>query len=1141
MKISRDSRYKYELDESLFSEKGDVIFKGDIHLVRVFTQKINERRDLLNYPELAAKASEIYGISLLTEINEYIYQLYLEEIDYPTINKELYEYLKSEIGKEELIENTKLLIKEFPPLPVFKNEMTPEEFLEQLDSETGIKNQEKYVNEFVSLWLSNINPAFSPYLEFFDDEALEKHAKYLNIVKKIKEFYEQKPFFKYTGKNIIETLRDPIKHFPHSLKDQLIYIQEHWSSFLGQWAYLLLTSLDLIKEEEKMRFLGPGKAQLPDFYGLDQENYSQDTDWMPKVIMVAKNSYVWLDQLSKKYSRSITRLDQIPDEELDQLARWGFTALWLIGIWERSPASKTIKQWCGNLDAVASAYSLFDYIVAQDLGGEKAYNNLKDRAAKRGIRIASDMVPNHTGIDSKWIREHPDWYVSLDYSPFPSYQYSGQNLCGDPNIGIYLEDKYFTHQDAAVTFKYVDFRTGRTRYIYHGNDGTSMPWNDTAQLNYLLPEVREAVIQNILHVARLSPIIRFDAAMTLTRLHFQRLWFPEPGTGGDIPSRAGLGMTKEEFVKRMPEEFWREVVDRVKKEVPDTLLLAEAFWLLEGFFVRTLGMHRVYNSIFMNALRDEDNALYRASIKKTLEFDRRILKRFVNFMNNPDEETAINQFGDGDKYFGICMMLVTMPGLPMFGHGQIEGYREKYGMEFRHAYWDEQINLGLLQHHERTIFPIMKKRYLFADSQNFFLYDFWSGENVNEDVFVYSNKVGEERTLVIYNNRFNKTQGYIKTSVGFNEVGSIIQKNLGEALNLPAENYSIVKDYMSGLEFLLSNKDIHEHGYYSELHGYQSICFMDWRIQPDNEYFHYAQLHQFLAGKGVPSIQDSLQELIYKPIIQPYRDIHNKHLITQLFQLYQTKEEFNFPKAIKSELNVKIHSLLNEICRFLQFSDEIQSQTVSLAQEIVKEVITICKVNYIFQTFSTSNANSTAISQLIEQFPADASEWSVLFAWIILHRIGEVQSHSDSAIYSRSWVEKWRLVNVVEWVIGELDGDLNNASEIIYLLKLLISHQTWFQKFVSNGKNSSYLIINHLFQDPEVQNFLQFNRYQEILWFNADRFKILSRWFILIAIPATISNNSVDQLLKIWQMVQNWQKAAENTKYQVISFIELLK
>ncbi len=86
------------------------------------------------------------------------------------------------------------------------------------------------------------------------------------------------------------------------------------------------------------------------------------------VVMLAKNSYVWLDQLSKKYKSPITRLDQIPDAELDILARWGVTGLWLIGLWERSPASERIKQLRGNPEAVASAYSLYHYDVARIWG-----------------------------------------------------------------------------------------------------------------------------------------------------------------------------------------------------------------------------------------------------------------------------------------------------------------------------------------------------------------------------------------------------------------------------------------------------------------------------------------------------------------------------------------------------------------------------------------------------------------------------------------------------------------------------------------------------------------------------------------------------------------------------------------------------
>ena len=81
----------------------------------------------------------------------------------------------------------------------------------------------------------------------------------------------------------------------------------------------------------------------------------------------------------------------------------------------------------------------------------------------------------------------------------------------------------------------------------------------------------------------------------------------------------------------MPHEFWREVVDRVAHEVPGTLCCwPKPFWLLEAYFVRTLGMHRVYNSAFMNMLRDEENAKYRSYLKKTVEFDPDILKRITS-------------------------------------------------------------------------------------------------------------------------------------------------------------------------------------------------------------------------------------------------------------------------------------------------------------------------------------------------------------------------------------------------------------------------------------------------------------------------------------------------------------------------------
>ena len=516
----------------------------------------------------------------------------------------------------------------------------------------------------------------------------------------------------------------------------------------------------------------------------------------------------------------------------------------------------------GDHDAVASAYSLYSYDIAEDLGGWGALENLRYRAWQRGIRLSADMVPNHMGIDSKWLIEHPDWFLTLPYSPYPNYQFQSEDLCDDERVGVYLEDHYYNHTDAAVVFKRVDHWSGDTRFVYHGNDGTSMPWNDTAQLDYSKAEVREAVIQTILHVARNFPIIRFDAAMTLAKKHVQRLWFPEPGAGGAIPSRSEHGMSLSEFEAKVPNEFWREVVDRVAAEVPDTLLLAEAFWMMEGYFVRTLGMHRVYNSAFMHMLRDEDNANYRQVIKNTIEFDPQILKRYVNFMNNPDEKTAIEQFGNGDKYFGVCTLLATLPGLPMFGHGQIEGYHEKYGMEFRTPKWDEQMDEGLVGGHEWKIFPLLHRRRLFAESEHFLLYDFYTPEGyVNEDVFAYSNRHGDERGLVLYHNKFAETSGWIKTSAAYVDKasGDLRQRSLAEGLDLPYEGYVIFKDYVTHLEYIRSCEELWAKGLFVQLGAYQHHAFLDWRLVMWDE--QWQAVYEALNGAGVESVQAKWDEM----------------------------------------------------------------------------------------------------------------------------------------------------------------------------------------------------------------------------------------------------------------------------------------
>lgn len=890
--ISAQARKRYAFSDKLFTFNGNVIFV-DIRAVREFTDRVNTVRRQAGEKEIYT--GEVNALGLIDEIMHAVIEQY-RRTSVPDLNERLYAVLTEQLGSENLEKVLTAFCEEFPPLAVLRGEQTVKEYL---DGETpeGVKNRYDTVEEIILCWVTNRNPAAMKLAgEFFDETRLTQVCDYNKVISRSDEFLKTLP--KINGLSLIDYLRKPAIEHPDSLFDQLEFIRNNWADILGVYLSRLLLGLDLMKEEFREHgFGGPGAVEIPVYDGADgggeAENFSRDSEWMPRLVLIAKNAFVWLYQLSKKYGYEIAHLDQIPDEELKFLADAGITGLWLIGLWERSAASKTIKQWCGNPEALASAYSLASYTIANDLGGEEAFLRLKERARNYGIRLASDMVPNHMGIDSDWVLYHPDRFLSLPYCPYPSYGFNCGNLSPDPNIGIRIEDHYFTRSDAAVVFQRIDYRTGDVRYIYHGNDGTTMPWNDTAQLNYLNPEVREIVIQTIINVAKHTPIIRFDAAMTLAKKHYQRLWFPEPGTGGDIATRAEHAMTKEEFDKAFPEEFWREVVDRVAVEAPDTLLLAEAFWLMESYFVRTLGMHRVYNSAFMNLLRDEDNARYRTLMKTTLEFDPDILQRWVNFMNNPDERTAVEQFGTGGKYFGICVLMSTMPGLPMFGHGQLEGYSEKYGMEYRRAYKDEGVNHELLHRHKKEIFPLLHMRRRFSGAKNFVLYNFANNYgNVDENVYAYSNYGGGVHTLVVYNNRFGETDGTVRQSVNFvrkvNGEKIPTSTTLGADLGLHYDDdyFLVLHDQIRNLTYVRYSREILNDGLHLHLGAYQYFVFSEVYEVRDDASHSWKQLCDWLHGEGTSDIWEALEEIRFGSILRPYRGMTDGHKLVWLYNKF---------------------------------------------------------------------------------------------------------------------------------------------------------------------------------------------------------------------------------------------------------------
>ncbi|MDR3472837.1 MAG: hypothetical protein P4M09_14325, partial [Devosia sp.] len=391
---------------------------------REFAYRMNQIRDVANNPSRVVNAGALYAMGLIDEASHVLMARYREQFD-PEVMTAGLDWFAAQVGQEKLDAMLLAFVEQFPGSTVISGKQTP---LQWLAGKTGATpHRAAALEELLLLWTANRNQAFRPFEELFEDRTLAEKTVYRQVTQRLPDYFATRPLIPLPGAkpiSLLDLLHAPALGSPQSLRDQLALIRKLWRPLIGDSLERLLEiAVEILHEEELaiwMQFNPPeahaaagarrhghkspfadGHSEVPVFGdpANEYEKFSPDTAWMPSTVLMAKSTYVWLAQLSKQYGRAINRLDEIPDEALATLAHRGINTLWLIGVWERSRASKTIKQLCGNPDAVASAYSLFDYTIADDLGGEPAYIVLRDRAYHHGIRLASDMVPNHMGID----------------------------------------------------------------------------------------------------------------------------------------------------------------------------------------------------------------------------------------------------------------------------------------------------------------------------------------------------------------------------------------------------------------------------------------------------------------------------------------------------------------------------------------------------------------------------------------------------------------------------------------------------------------------------------------------------------------------------------------------------------------------
>src|SRR3954447_2013772 len=176
--------------------------------------------------------------------------------------------------------------------------------------------------------------------------------------------------------------------------------------------------------------------------------------WPPNPVLYELGTWPWLSDLEVRYGRAMTLAD-VPEEVWDDVARPGVDAVWLMGVWERSPAGAAIARANPamaqaqrealpvNTDAnvVGSAYCIRSYRVDARFGGEAGLAAARKALAARGARLLLDWVPNHVAPDHPWVTEHPEYFVHG--TPEEAAAQPGAYLTVGPHVLACGRDPYF--------------------------------------------------------------------------------------------------------------------------------------------------------------------------------------------------------------------------------------------------------------------------------------------------------------------------------------------------------------------------------------------------------------------------------------------------------------------------------------------------------------------------------------------------------------------------------------------------------------------------------------------------------------------------------------------------------------------------
>jgi hypothetical protein len=369
------------------------------------------------------------------------------------------------------------------------------------------------------------------------------------------------------------------------------------------------------------------------------------------------NTRVWLTELPRPLGRPAT-LDDIPESELDRLARMGFDWIWLLSVWqtggEAQKVSRSNPEWRKEFqqtlpdlrdeDIAGSGFAITGYTVHRNLGGDAALARLRERLKKHGLKLLLDFVPNHMGLGHPWVEDHPEYFVhgsELDLSRSPQNYIWVKRKKGD-------------------------------LLLAHGRDPYFPGWPDTLQLNYANPATQEAMIGELVRISGQCDGVRCDMAMLVLPEVFERTW----------GQRAPL--------------FWPTATQRVRERVPGFLFMAEVYWDLE-WTLQQQGFDYAYDKRLYDRLREGHARPVREHFHAGLDYQ----DKLARFLENHDEARAAATF-PLEMHKAAAVITFLSPGLRFFHQGQFEGRQKRISPHLVRAP-DEPIDHNLTQFYEKLL------------------------------------------------------------------------------------------------------------------------------------------------------------------------------------------------------------------------------------------------------------------------------------------------------------------------------------------------------------------------------------------------------------------------------------------------------